>query len=183
MAKRQLIACSAEARTIGRMLKQNISHTLLHLAFLSLSAAALLGTGCTSPTDRSQALSQSAIPEQVELNYPPKELMNVVREVVSQAPLSMPIEEQRGGILITGWKEYRGEFHIARHWQERTRYLIRITPDFDEPLQKSRMEVTTQSEQRAASQQPWQPAPELNRTTRANEVLKQIEQAIQQRKS
>ena len=147
------------------------------LALLSLLTA-LLSTGCSSsdlhptqdPPDRAQTL---------EVNAPPKQVLQEVKQAVQQPPLSLPIESEKDGMFLTGWQRYRGEFHIARYWQEQTRYRIEVVPDWNDPTAKGTVRVTDQTEQRATTGQPWEPAWDLDRSDRAKKVLSQIKQALQ----
>src|SRR4051812_4317987 len=82
-----------------------------------------------------------------EYAIPPKQLLESEKQAV--APL--PIESESKGTLVTGWQDFRGEFHVARYWQEHTRYRISVTPDFDDPAGHSRIEVTEETQQRATS--------------------------------
>lgn len=142
-----------------------------------LPLIALLTIGCAS--DGSQKPS-SALPS-ADLNVPPKQLVNDVRRAVESPPLSLPIVEQHDGTLVTGWQPFRGELHIVRYWEERTRYRITIFPDWNNPTGRSHLEVADETEQRAEQRQQWYPAPELHRPERAQAVLKQILQRLESR--
>lgn len=134
-----------------------------------------LAAGCGTQTPTSRAVTQSAT-----FNIPPKELVQDVQRIVSSPPLSLGVQSVNGGTIVTGWREYRGELHIVRYWQERTRFHINVIPDWNEPTARSRLEVGDETEQRAETRQKWYPAPELNRPDRAAEVLRQIESQLSQ---
>ena len=62
------------------------------------------------------------------------QLAKEVKQIVSAPPISLPVEDQGDGSLLTGWQEpFRGDFHVIRYWHERTRYHISIVPDFADP--------------------------------------------------
>ena len=126
--------------------------------------------GCGTQTPRSRAVTQSAT-----FNIPPKQLVQDVQRIVSSPPLSLGVQSASDGTIVTGWREYRGELHIVRYWQERTRFHITVVPDWNDPTARSRLEVGDETEQRAETRQKWYPAPELNRPERSAEVLRQIE--------
>ena len=79
------------------------------------------------------------------------------------------------GTIYTTWKEYEGVIHIARRWQERTRFKIIVLPDFNEPLAVSRVSVFDETEEKPSDPQPWYPNPDLRRPERSARVLKVIE--------
>lgn len=114
-----------------------------------------------------------------EIPLQPKELLVMVRRIVQEPPLSMGVEDERDGTIVTGWKRYRGTWHIARYWQERTRYRIQISPDFNEPTARSRLSVTAETDQRAAEGQRWDREPRVPRPKREAEVLNEILRQVQ----
>lgn len=126
--------------------------------------------GCGTQTPTSRAVTQSAI-----FDIPPKQLAKDVERIVSDPPLSLGVERAHDGTIVTGWREYRGELHIVRYWYERTRFIINVIPDWNDPTARSRLEIGDETQQRAETRQKWYPAPELNRPQRSAEVLKQIE--------
>ena len=105
---------------------------------------------------------------------PPKQLVEDVRRVLTSPPLSLDVEGQHQGTLVTGWKRFRGDWHIGRHWQERTRYRVEVIPDWDEPTSRARLRVTAETEQRAAEGQRWDREPRVPRPKRAQDTLRQI---------
>jgi hypothetical protein len=111
---------------------------------------------------------------------PPKELVEAVKRAVAEPPLSLGIERQDRGTLTTGWKRYRGDWHIGRYWQDRTRFRIEVSPDFDEPLNRSRLSVIAETEQRAAEGQRWDREPRIPRPKRAQDALKAILDHVRQ---
>jgi len=141
--------------------------TIAMALLLSLSA------GCNS-----NSKSKSPPVTTAMIDIPPKDLVADVRRVVSDPPISLPIVSEHEGTLETGYQSFQGEWHIARHWQERTKYLIRIAPDWNEPTRRSRIDVTAQTQQRAASNQTFEDAPELDRPARAAAILKEIQAGV-----
>ena len=148
--------------------------SLLALAGLPLAA------GCgSSPAEQAAATRKSTL-STADVATPPKELVEAVKRAVSEPPLSLGVEQQDRGTIVTGWKRHRGEWHIGRYWQERTRYRIDVTPDFDEPLARSRLSVIAETEQRAAEGQRWDREPRVPRPARADATLKAIMEKVQQ---
>ena len=49
-----------------------------------------------------------------------------------------------------------------------------MIPDWDEPTARCRLQVSEETEQRAADVQAWQEAPELQRPERAKELMNAI---------
>ena len=142
---------------------------------LVVTAASLaLGAGCTPNAAREAAASHKGNDASADVAAPPKQLVQDVKRILTEPPLSLGVESEDRGTLVTGWKRYRGEFHIARHWQERTRYRVEVTPDWDEPTDRARLRVTAETEQRAAEGQRWDREPRVPRPQRAQEVLRQI---------
>ena len=144
----------------------------------ALPLSLLLGlslAGCGTETPAQVATNSRIDPlASAAVNVPPKQLVERVKQVVSAAPLSLGIESQERGSVTTGWKRYEGDFHIARRWQERSRFRVEVVPDWDEPTAKSKVYVTAETEQRAAEGQDWDHEPRVPRPERAKEVLDQI---------
>ncbi|HSU65614.1 MAG TPA: hypothetical protein VLJ39_01965 [Tepidisphaeraceae bacterium] len=114
-------------------------------------------------------------------DIPARDMVGEVKRIVSSPPISLPVEDQQDGMILTGWQPFRGEFHIARYWYERTRYHLTIVPDFNDPAKRSRIQVTDETEQRPDESGPnesakrWTPAPDLHRPERSAALLQQIE--------
>ena len=113
-----------------------------------------------------------------EYHIPPKEIYATVKQVVTSPPLSLPITEEKDGSMLTGFQPFPGEWHVARRWQEQTRYRITVVPDWNDPIAAGRVEVREMTEQRAADGMKWAPAPELQRPERAEALLKSIDAQI-----
>src|SRR5262245_27129551 len=139
---------------------------------ISTIAIALAILGCKS--NQAKLADTPAPPTSAVIDMPPKELVVQVKRVVETPPISLPIESEHEGTLITGYQSFRGEWHNARHWQERTRYAIQISPDWNGPTKRARIDVTGQTQHRAARNQTYDDAPELKRSDRAAALLKQI---------
>lgn len=157
-------------------------------AFAALPSVLLLALlvplgGCgNSPAAEAAATRKSTLAS-ADVAMPPKELVDAVKQAVAQPPLSLAVDQQDRGTVLTGWKRYRGEWHIGRYWQERTRYRIDVSPDFDEPLARSRLSVVAETEQRAAEGQRWDREPRVPRPARAESTLKTIVNQVQGRQS
>ena len=111
---------------------------------------------------------------------PPKQLLQDVKRVVTSPPLSLGAELEDRGTLLSGWKRFRGDWHIGRYWQERTRYRIEVIPDWDDPTARARLRVTAETEQRAAEGQHWDREARVARPERAREVLRRILEQLPQ---
>ena len=133
-----------------------------------------LVAGCGNTPAQDAALTRKSTLASADVAVAPKELVVMVRRAVAAPPLSVAVDQQDRGTTLTGWKRYRGDWHIGRHWQERTRFRIDVSPDFDEPLAKSRLSVVAETEQRAAEGQRWDREPRVPRPGRAEDVLKHI---------
>lgn len=117
-------------------------------------------------------------------DMPPAKMFDAVRKIVSSPPISLPVQDQQPGTLLTGWQPFRGEFHIARYWYERTRYHISVVPDFNDPAHRSHIQVTDETQERAEesglnpSAERWTAAPDLHRPQRSSALLRQIENQL-----
>jgi hypothetical protein len=139
-----------------------------------LVTAALACAGCM-PGPGTQTNATRIAPEaSAPVAAAPRQLVEDVKRVVTSPPLSFELAEARDGVVATGWKRYRGDWHIGRYWQERTRYRVEVIPDWNEPTSATRLRVTAETEQRAAAGQRWDREPRVPRPQRAQEVLGQI---------
>jgi hypothetical protein len=143
------------------------------IALMTLAGA----IGCSS--DNTRSFDQPAGPalQMVEINKPPKELVKIARDVVTSAPYSLGVESEQKGQIVTGWREYQGEWHIGRHWVERSRYRIIVLPDFDEPTARSHVQVLAETQESIPVEpRKWHDNPALVRPQRAKELLSAIQQ-------
>lgn len=62
------------------------------------------------------------------------------------------------GVIETDWKSFEGEFHVARRWQEQTKFRIIVYPDITNPTGASRFDVTEQTQRRSNERASWQSA-------------------------
>jgi hypothetical protein len=145
------------------------------LSFVVTLTFVLTTTGCLSEPLEPRA---APAPARATVNRPPRELLEQVKRIVNSEPLNLGVTEELDGVILTGWQRHRGNFHIGRHWQERTRYRIAVVPDWNEPTQRARVEVAAQTEERAAEGQSWTPAPQVHRPERAQAVLDQLVSAL-----
>ena len=145
------------------------------LALVTLLLVLVSSMTACGPSPAAQA-AQSHQPQLngADVDLPPKELVEAVKRVVSAPPLALGVTDQQKGTVVTGWKRHRGDWHIGRHWQERTRYRIEVSPDWDEPTTRSRLSVTAETEQRAAAGQRWDREARVARPGRAREVMRVI---------
>jgi hypothetical protein len=145
-------------------------------------ATLLLGglplAGCANAPAEMAANSRLDPIVSAAVDVPPKQLVERVKQAVSAPPLSLGVESQERGAIRTAWKPYQGDFHIARYWQERSRFRIEVLPDWDDPAGKSKLQVIAETEQRATEGQSWDREPRVPRPKRAQEVLDQILQQV-----
>jgi hypothetical protein len=134
--------------------------------------------GCMPSPAAEAARSRVAPLSSQPVSVPPKQLVQDLRQVLTSPPLSLGLESQERGTLLTGWKRYQGDWHIGHHWQERTRYRVEVVPDWDEPTGRALIRVTAETEQRSAEGQRWDRDPRVPRPERADAVLKQIVQQL-----
>ena len=86
------------------------------------------------------------------------------------------VASSQNGVIQTDWKTYEGEMHIARRWQERSRFRVSVIPDVSSPTGASRFELTEQTQRRSNEKANWEagsPRPE-----RAKELAGQIASAM-----
>jgi len=143
-----------------------------------VSAAALLAllvvlpAGCSSTYPNSDTRMEGA---SGDFDIPPKQLVARIKQTLSEPPLNIGVTEENKGSLLTGYQQFPGQFRVARRWQERTRYRIRVSPDFDQPTQRAQVVITENTEQRAGEGMKWEAVDSLPRPERAKELLRQLQ--------
>ena len=138
-------------------------------------AVMLLAAGCASQWPEVDPKMESPVQS---YRVPPKELLAKVKEAITAPPLSVGVGEEKDGTILTGYQSFPGEWHVGRRWQERTRYRITVSPDWNEPTAAASLSLREMTEQRASDGMQWHPAPELQRPERARELLKQLDAKI-----
>ena len=109
----------------------------------------------------------------------PKDMVPLVKQAIAAEPLKLGVAQDEGSTLTTTWREgYRGNFHIARYWQERTQFRISIIPDWQNPQTQCRVEVTDNTEERSNSRGEWRRNNDTARPERCEEVLAQIDKQV-----
>jgi hypothetical protein len=129
--------------------------------------------GCATPWKN----PPSAFPETTNastIDQPSRQAMETVKRVVTSPPINLPIAREEGGSIYTGYQSFPGQWHILRRWQERTHYRIDVTPDFEHPESRSKVEVWEETQTRAASNQSWDRDVALRYPERAKKLLDQI---------
>jgi hypothetical protein len=105
-----------------------------------------------------------------------RQMVQVVQEAVTAAPLNLKVEAVNDGVIVTSYKDgYRGNLHIARYWQERTRFRIAVIPAVNDPVNACRVEVADESQERSNDRAGWQDRADIRRPERAQEVIQAIE--------
>jgi hypothetical protein len=140
--------------------------------FATLSVA--LAAGCrTEP----KTTADANFPTRQTYNIPPKALLEKVKSLIG-----LPIASVRDGRLVTDWEPRTGAtFGVAgvgREWQERTRYTITIAPAWDDPNNKSTIEVTEETQQRPQDNYEWGSQDPIKRPERAAEMAHKIDERL-----
>src|SRR5688500_17083744 len=115
---------------------------------------------------------------EADFDVPPKELLSRVKQALSEPPINVGVAEENKGSILSGYQQFPGEFRVARRWQERTRYRIRVIPDFDQPTRRSQIVITENTEQRAGEGMKWESIDVLPRPERAADLLRQIQAKV-----
>src|SRR5687768_6204012 len=141
-------------------------------------AMALIACGCAASNPaESRMPTTSSEPYRV----PPKEMVAIVKEVIAAPPFSLGVQEEKQGMILTGYQRFPGDWHIGRRWQERTQYRISVIPDFSDPAGAAILEVREFTEQRAAEGMRWEDTGELRRPERAKELLEKLDVQLRAR--
>ncbi len=139
--------------------------------------AVALATGCASTYPTADTRMEGA---EGEFDVPPKELVARIKQALSEPPLNIGVQEERKGSILTGYQQFPGAIHVARRWQERTRYRIRVIPDFDQPTQRAQIVITENTEQRAGEGMKWESTEVLPRPQRAVDLLNQLRPRLEE---
>ena len=150
---------------------------MIRTAVPLLASIILLMAGCASTYPAADTRMEGA---EGEFNVPPKELVARIRQALSEPPLDIGVTEDNKGSILTGYQQFPGEFRVARRWQERTRYRIRVIPDFDQPTERARVVITENTEQRAGEGMKWESLDVLPRPQRATDLLNQLRPRLEQ---
>jgi hypothetical protein len=144
---------------------------------LSCFAIALLAGGCAAHWPEQDTSFKT---EQAQFNIPPKVMVTKVKEIVTSPPLSLGVQEESNGSILTGFQDFPGAWHVTRRWEERTQYRIQVIPDFDDPTTKCMVQVRVRTETRAADGMKWTSEGDLYRPERAEALLKTIQRKVGQ---
>lgn len=151
------------------------------MKYISLGLLAILAVGgCVSesaPDTKGTSSLSISDTQTYDFALPPQELIERVKQTL--ASMGISVEQQQGGVILTGYKEYPGTWHIARRWQEQTRYRITIFPDSLEPTMRSHLEITSQTQTRADDKDDWHNWAEYQRPQRAQALARDLHEKIQ----
>jgi hypothetical protein len=115
-------------------------------------------------------------------NMPAKVMVEKVKQAVTSPPISLQIETEASGRLMTSWEPHEGArvtvVGLGRTWEERTRYTITISPAWDDPSNKSTIEVAEESQQRPHDKWDWGSQDPVKRPERAAVLAKRIDAAL-----
>jgi hypothetical protein len=152
------------------------------MKFALIFAIILSATVGCEPANPPPGKTISANFENIETSatfaMPAKQLKEQVKRVIAAPPISIPIDREYQGTILTGYKEYQGDLHILRHWQDRTRFRIMITPAWEDPANASNIQITEHTQQRASDKESWKSDSDLNRRERCDELLQQIQSQL-----
>lgn len=144
-----------------------------------MGLVAMLLAGCTGAGRMPEGTMALRGVQSDTYTVAPKQLYQLARQVMASASMNVPIESEQKGVITTGYKEgYRGDWHIARYWQERTRFRIVIIPDWDDPVGHCRLEVSEETQVRSNDQASWQDDLGVQRPERAAEVIRLIDKQV-----
>ncbi len=153
---------------------------------LLVSAAALLLVGCsTGPrycpycgadlkappkTQGPAAIATPVTTPAAVYKIAPSKLFELAQQALKEKGLT--IVSAQAGVIQTDWKQYEGEYHIARRWLEQTRYRVSVIPDISDPANASRFEVSEETQRRSNERASWERADP--RPQRAREITDAI---------
>ena len=140
-------------------------------------AMVALSCGCASSKQAEPRMPIASSPYKV----PPKEMVSLVKETIAAPPFSLSVQEERDGVILTGYPRFPGNWNIGRRWQERTQYRISVIPDFSDPAGAARLDVREFTEQRAAEGMKWEDTGEIRRPERAKDLLDKLDAALRAR--
>lgn len=101
----------------------------------------------------------------------PSQLVSQLEQALKDSGFT--ITNSEAGQIQTDWREYEGEFHIARRWGERSRFRISVIPDVNNPTGASRFEIAEETQRRSNEKANWEPA--SARPQRVQELTKQLD--------
>ena len=148
---------------------------MIQTAVPLVALIALALAGCASTYPIADTKMQGA---EGEFDVPPKELVSRIKQALNEPPLEIGVTEEDKGSILTGYQQFPGTFRVARRWQERTRYRIRIIPDFDQPTRRAQIVINENTQQRAGEGMTWESVEVLPRPERAAELLRQLQQKV-----
>ena len=144
--------------------------------FALMTLALLVGVGGAAGCASSYPVADTRMEgAEASFDVPPKELVARIEQALGEPPTDIGVAERNKGSILTGYQRFPGEFRVARRWQERTRYRIRVIPDFDEPTRRAQVVITENTEQRAGEGMRWESIDVLPRPERAAELLRQLQ--------
>lgn len=107
---------------------------------------------------------------------PAKQMVQLVVDTLSADPLNVKTTIDPNGVIRTDWKEgYQGEYHIARYWQERSRFIATVVPDWQDPVGACRVDVVDDTEARSNPRAAWGEKTGLRRPERCKALIDAID--------
>jgi hypothetical protein len=108
----------------------------------------------------------------------PRETVEIIRKALNTPPLDIGIASESPGMIETGWQRFPGTRRGWRVWQEQTRYVIRVIPDWEKPDARCQINVREETQERALEGHPWRPNPEVTRPERSEALVAQLRTAV-----
>ena len=130
------------------------------LKIISLLLLAI-GLFCGCRTEPKSMHSDSAM--RFSYAMPPRQLLDAAKSAIAAPPINLSVESEENGRVTTSWESFDGArvgmAGLARQWQERTRYVVSIIPDWEDPANKSGLEVSETTQQRSHDKYDWDDNP------------------------
>lgn len=152
--------------------------------FIILSSCIALGCR-TEPPDAAGANDASMTPPRTSYNIPAKVLHDKAIQAITSPSINLKVASDENGRITTDWQSYPGAIFgpvsgVGRHWEERTRFTITIAGAWDDPSNKSTMEVAEESQQRPHDNWEWGSQDPIKRPQRAADLAKKIDASLAQ---
>jgi len=119
-----------------------------------------------------------------DVHRPADQAIAVARQVITSPPFNLQIVDENRGRLVTNYKEFQGDWHLVRYWPQRSKYIVTVARDLDEPDRRTRIDVATETQQQVAGamvdgKPKWTTDPDMNpHPERAADLLAAIRNAL-----
>jgi len=153
--------------------------------FILLSFLLTAASCRTEPSDAAGSQDAAATPLRTSYNVPAKVLHDNVVQAISSPSINLKVTHDENGQIMTDWQSFPGAVvgpvsGMGRHWQERTRFTVTVSPAWDDPANKSTLEVAEESQQRPHDKWEWGSQDAIKRPQRAADLAKKLDAALAQ---